>query len=100
MSKKWVAIASLAVVGALVPAATPAQGAKKPLKKVVEIGDYYFSPEKMTVKSGTTVVWAWPEAGGDAHDVYLKKGPKGVKKFQSDVLQADVTFRKKLKEKG
>src|SRR5688572_13957133 len=101
MSKgKWrVAAAALAGVAVLAPAVTPAQGAKT-TKKVVEVGDYFFSPEKMTVKKNTVVVWRWPEGGGDAHDVYLEKGPKGVKKFQSEVLIADVTYRQKLKKAG
>ncbi|MEA2480715.1 MAG: hypothetical protein QOJ07_2637 [Thermoleophilaceae bacterium] len=92
-----VALAALAAA-CLVPAATPAEAGSA--KKVVNIGDYYFSPAKLTVRKNTIVVWRWPSGGGDGHDVYLTKGPKGVKKFHSDVNFADATFRQRLKVKG
>ena len=54
----------------------------------------------MTVKRNTIVVWKWPAGGGDAHDVVLKKGPKGVKRFASEVFLADEIYRKRLKVPG
>jgi plastocyanin len=79
----------------------PAQAAtKKVVKKTVSIGDYYFTPEKLTVKKDTYVYWKWPKGGGDGHDVVLVKGPKGAKKFASDVFFADESFRQKLKVPG
>ncbi len=90
--------AALAATG-LTLAITPAQaGTTK--KKVVEVGDYYFSPAKLTVRKNTIVVWRWPAGGGDAHDVVLKKGPRGVKKFASEVFLADETYRKRLTVPG
>ena len=77
-----------------------AQAGNKTIKRTVEIGDYYFTPETMTVKSGTYVIWKWPAGGGDGHDVVLRKGPKGVKKFASDVFFADEKYRKKLTVPG
>jgi plastocyanin len=93
-----IAVAALAASG-LTLALAPAQaGTSK--KRVVDIGDYYFAPAKMTVKRNTIVVWRWPEGGGDAHDVVLRKGPKGVKKFASEVYLADEVYRKRLKVPG
>ena len=95
---RHIVLAALAAVG-LSLAMEPAQAAKTK-KKTVKVEDYFFTPAKMTVKRNTTVVWKWPAAGGDQHDVYLKKGPKGVKRFRSEIFTADVTYRKKLKKRG
>ena len=70
-----IALAALAAAG-LSLAVAPAQAGKKRAKKVVEIGDYYFTPAKMTVKRNTIVIWRWPSGGGDGHDVVLVKGPR------------------------
>ena len=34
------------------------------------------------------------------HDVKLKSGPQGVKKFQSEAAATDFSFRRKLKVAG
>jgi plastocyanin len=70
--------------------------------KTVRIYDNYFLPDSLTVKSGTTVVWRWPGAdeAGDVHDVKLKSGPKGVKKFQSEAAATDYTFKRRLRKPG
>ena len=54
------------------------------------------------MKKGTTVVWRWPgfDAAGDVHDVKLKSGPKGAKKFHSEAAATDFTFKRKLKVAG
>jgi plastocyanin len=96
---KWRVTAAIAAALGLVLAVAPAQ-AGKTVKKNIEIGDYYFAPKKLTVKKDTTVIWRWPAAGGDSHDVALKKGPKGVKKFRSEIFSADVSYKQKLKVPG
>jgi plastocyanin len=96
---KYGAVAALAATG-LSAAVMPAQASKKPVKKIVDVGDYYFSPSKLTVKKDTYVIWEWPSGGGDGHDVALVKGPKGVKKFASEVFFADEKYRKKLTVPG
>ena len=92
-----VLIAVLAGVALL--RATPALGAAK---KTVTVGDNYMLPHKLTVKRGTTVTWRWPgfENAGDVHDVGLKSGPKGVKKFRSDAASTDYSYKKKLTVPG
>jgi len=88
-------IAALLLGLALIPNAAPA-------KKTVSLGDNYFAPKKLTVKRNTTVTWKWPgfEEAGDVHDVKLKSGPKGAKKFHSEQAAADYTFKRKLTVKG
>jgi plastocyanin len=91
--------AALLVAGvALLLGAAPAQAGKK----TVRVYDNYFLPDSLTVKSGTTVVWRWPGAdeAGDVHDVKLKSGPKGVKKFQSEAAATDYTFKRRLRKPG
>lgn len=93
-----IAVAAIAASG-LALALAPAQAGTS-TKRVVDVGDYYYSPAKMTVKRNTIVVWRWPEGGGDAHDVVLKRGPRGVKKFASDVYLADEVYRRRLRVPG
>jgi plastocyanin len=90
------------VIGAAALAVAPAvsDAAKKPPTKKVTVGDDYFQPLKMTVKPGTKVVWKWVSTNSNTHDVKLKKGPKGVKKFQSDPAAADFSYKRTLKVKG
>ena len=83
---------------AVAPATTEA--AKAPPVKKVTVGDDYFAPLSMKVKPGTKVVWKWLATNGNTHDVKLKKGPKGVKKFHSDPAAADFTYKRTLKVKG
>jgi plastocyanin len=84
--------------GAALLCAAPATAATK----TVQVGDNYFLKSALTVKKNTTVVWRWPgaELAGDVHDVTLKKGPKGVKKFASEAAASDYSFRRKLKVPG
>ena len=99
-SARTIAVALVAATG-LSLAIVPAQAGRAKTKKVtVEVGDYYFTPKRLTVKKNTIVVWKWPTAGGDAHDVVLTKAPRGVKKWASDVFLADETYRKRLKVQG
>ena len=98
-SARTIAVALVAAPG-LSPPIVPAQAGKAKKKVTVEIGDYYFSPKRLTVKKNTIVVWKWPAAGGDAHDVALTKAPRGVKKWASDVYLADETYRTRLKVPG
>jgi plastocyanin len=90
-------IAVLAAV-ALISAAT-AQGVTR---KTVTLGDNYFTPKTLKVKHGTRVTWRWPgfDEGGDVHDVKLRTGPKGVKKFHSEAASTDYTFTRKLTVPG
>ena len=87
-------IAALAVV----PAASGAAAKPKPVS--VKVGDDYFAPTKLKVAAGTTVVWRWLAVNGNTHDVKLRKGPKGVKRFQSDPAAAYYSFKRKLTVKG
>jgi plastocyanin len=96
---KYIAVAALAATG-LTAAVVPAQGSTRPAKKFVDVGDYYLAPAKLTVKRDTYVYWKWPAGGGDGHNVVLRKGPKGAKKFASDVFFADEKFRQKLTVPG
>jgi len=99
-----VALVALAV-GALAATgvANPLGKGKKPEK--AKVCGYYFTPVKLKIKKGSKVKWKWADCGTpDTHDVYLKKGPKGVKKsdFRSQIANApsSFTFTKKFKKPG
>ena len=87
-------------LGAAVLAAGPADGSVSAPKKTVKIGDNFFSPKRMTVTAGTVVSWKWKSDNADSHDVKLRKGPRGVKRFHSDIASTDFTYRKKLSKRG
>ena len=91
-------VPALLVAGVALLGATPAHAATK----TVRIYDNYFLKDDLTVKTGTVVKWRWPGAyeAGDVHDVKLKSGPKGVKKFHSEAASTDFTFRRKLRVAG
>jgi plastocyanin len=90
------------VIGAalLVVGVAPAYGAAS--TKTVKVGDNFYLPKTVTVNRGTTVTWKWPgyDEAGDVHDVKLKTGPKGVKKFQSEAASTDYSFKRKLTVAG
>ena len=87
------------IAGVALLSAAPVQGATK---KTVKLGDNYFTPKTVTVKPGTTVTWRWPDfdEAGDVHDVKLRTGPKGVKKFQSEAASTDYSYKRKLTVAG
>jgi plastocyanin len=91
------AAAVLVAAGVALVGAAPAQAGK-----TVRIYDNYFLKDELTVNRGAVVTWRWPGAdeAGDVHDVKLKSGPKGAKKFQSEAAATDYTFRRKLKVAG
>jgi plastocyanin len=73
-----IAVVSLALSGAAATAANaPSKSKSKP--KEVSVADFYFGPEKLTLKPGQSVNWVWAEANTYPHDVHLKSGPKGLK---------------------
>ena len=94
-----IGLAAVAAAG-LTLTVSPAQAGRTPPKKTVSVEDYYFTPSKLTVKKGTIMVWRWSAFGGDGHDVVLAKGPRGVKKFASEVFFADEVYRKRLTVPG
>ena len=90
-------LAVTCAAGAALMCAAPAV-AGTTLRKTVRIGDNYFTPATVKVKKGTTVTWKWPGAdvAGDVHDVKLKSGPKGVKRFHSQPASSDYRYKRKL----
>jgi plastocyanin len=73
-----IALVALALSGAAATAANAPQGSKSKPKEV-SVADFYFGPEKLTLKKGQSVNWVWAEGNTYPHDVHLKSGPKGLK---------------------
>jgi plastocyanin len=93
-------VRQVALLLAIVMAGAAAPAVAKPKGKTVRIFDNYYFKDELTVKRGTTVTWRWPAEAGDVHDVKLKKGPKGVKKFHSQPASAEFSFKRKLGKPG
>jgi plastocyanin len=90
------------VAGVALLSAAPAAQAARPKGKTIRIYDNYFMPDAVKVKRGATVTWKWPgfDQAGDVHDVKLKSGPKGVKKFHSEAASTDYSFKRRLRVAG
>ncbi len=93
--KKSLAVLAAAAIAATAFVAVPAMGAGP--SKTVGVVDFKFTPKKLTVKPGTRITWKW--GGRIIHNVVLKKGPKGVKKFSSK-LQTKGTYAQTLRTTG
>ncbi|SEH15547.1 cupredoxin domain-containing protein [Thermoleophilum album] len=100
-----VRVALAVAAGASALAAVPAIGreraeAARSRSVTVRVGDYFFKPTALRVGSGTTIVWKWPSTPGDVHDVYLSRGPRGVKRFHSQLAASDYTYKRRLTVRG
>ena len=90
---------ALAAAAALLCAAPAGAGA--PQRKRVKVLDNYYLPAKLTVNKGSTVTWKWSSLEAyDVHDVKLKSGPPGVRKFHSEPAAGDFSYKRKLKRPG
>ena len=85
---------------ALAPVAISQAGSAKPVKKTVKVGDNFFAPDSLKVPAGSKITWRWPKFPGDVHDVKLRTGPKGVKKFHSLPVSSGYSYAKTLKTPG
>lgn len=99
--RRNIAAATLAL-GALVlaPVAISQAGAAKPVKKTVKVGDNFFAPDALKVPKGSKITWRWPKYPGDVHDVKLRSGPKGVKRFHSQLAASGYSFARTLTKPG
>jgi plastocyanin len=87
------ALAAVALVAAPATAAAP-----KPRK--VTLADNYYLPTKLKVAKGTRITWKWGDEAFDVHDVKLKSGPAGVRKFHSEPGTAGFSYKRTLKKPG
>ena len=104
-SLKIIALVMVAVLALSGAAATAANApAKKGKPKEVTVADFYFSPEKLTLKEGQSINWVWAEGNTYPHDVHLKSGPKGLKNKASystkTTAVTDAEFEKEFTTPG
>jgi plastocyanin len=99
-----VMVAVLALSGAAATAAKAPPSKTKSKPKEVTVADFYFSPEKLTIKKGQSVLWVWAESNTYPHDVHLKSGPKGLKNKASystkTTAVSDAEFEKEFTVPG
>ncbi len=91
-----ITVASAAVLVAA--SGLPAEGASKTRK--ITVADDFYAPTKVTVNRGTTIKWVWSDGNVNSHDVKLKSGPSGVKKFHSDAAASQFTYKQRLTKPG
>lgn len=96
MMRRVALVAAAAAVG-LAASSLPAEGAGK--TKKITVSDDFYAPTKVTVDRGTTIKWVWGE-DVNSHDVKLKSGPSGVRKFHSGAAAGQYTFSRKLTTPG
>jgi plastocyanin len=97
MTRRLIALAVLAAATA-VPAGAAVAGSTP--SKSVEVGDNFFGPTRLTVDKGTRVVFRWPAANYNQHDVSLTSAPRGVTKWHSPLRTASYTYRRTLRAAG
>jgi plastocyanin len=68
--------------------------------KTVKLFDNYYLPFRLTVNKGSTITWKWPYEAIDVHDVKLKSGPAGVRRFHSEPASSGYRFKRTLKKAG
>jgi plastocyanin len=96
-----IALAGVAIaVAALAPGALSQARPATQVKKTVRIGDNFFAPSSLKVRRNAKITWRWPSNPGDVHDVYLLRGPRGVRKFHSETAATAYSFSRTLKKPG
>ncbi len=107
MSLKHQALTAAAVAATALPAVAVAAGdSPEPQKraiKTVQVGDDYFAPISLKVKSGGKVRWNWVPTNLNTHNVMLtNKHPDGVKPsdFISVSGSTGVKFNRKFEVPG
>jgi plastocyanin len=94
-------IAPLALAAAAALLCAAPAGAGAPQRKTVKVLDNYFLPAKLTVNKRSTITWKWSATETlDVHDVKLKSGPRGVRKFQSEPAAGGYSYKRKLRKPG
>ena len=97
--RRNIAAAGLAL-GALALAPVAISQAAKPVKKTIKVRDNFFAPDALKVPKDSKITWRWPKNPGDVHDVKLSSGPKGVKKFHSQLAASGYSFARTLTKPG
>jgi plastocyanin len=88
------------LVAALLAAGAPHAPALAARAREVAVRDYVYEPARLTVVKDTLIRWRWPAEPIDVHDVYLYKGPSGVKTFMSEPASSGYVFSHRLRRPG
>lgn len=69
-------------------------------RKTGKVIDFDILPLNSTVRTQTCMTWKWSAANTQIHDVRLRTGPKGVKKFHSVSATTDYSYSYYFKTRG
>jgi plastocyanin len=90
---------ALCAAGAALLAAAPALAGSTP-SRTVDVGDNFFSRERLTVNKNTRLVFRWLSENNVPHDVTLDSAPRGVTKWHSPLRTKDYTYRRTVRKAG
>ena len=97
MPRRLIALAAAGT--ALAAAAAPAVAGSPPSRSI-GVGDNFFRPTRLTVDSGTRLVFRWRDGNNNPHDVALTSAPRGVAKWKSPIRTNDYTYRRSVRRAG
>ncbi len=92
--------AAVVALGALVVVPASQAVSSKVVKKTVKIGDNFFSPDSLKVPKNAQGHLALAEEPRRRARRVPAQGPKGVKKFHSDLAASGYSFSRTLKKPG
>lgn len=93
---------ALALLGALAVFADPAAAGHRHrhvTTHTIGVGDDYYSKDRLTVRAGDRVTWAWQDTL-DRHNVTLSRAPKGVKRRASPTRSGSFHYTVRFSRPG
>ncbi len=95
-------IAVILLASFAIPAAGASPTPERGSGPKVKVGDDFFSPSKLGLKSGAEVKFKWLSGNENKHNVTLTKGPNGVdkKQYTSKTEKTGVNFSPTFKKTG
>jgi plastocyanin len=78
----------------------PQQG---PVAARIDVGDKYFAPALVNIRTGQSIVWSWNAVNSDAHNVDLVSPPPGVRRLDFSTPNSpsvNFEFRRTFKVPG
>jgi plastocyanin len=95
--RRFIALIGVGLLALAVTASVTSATPSKRASKTVKVADDVYSPDSLSVSSGTKVKFNW--TGSHKHNVVKKKGPGGS--FASTITSADgVQFEHKFSKAG
>lgn len=95
-------VALMTTAAFVIPAAEASPSPERGGSPKVKVGDDFYSPSKLDLKSGADVKFKWLSGNENKHNVTLTKGPSGIdkKQYTSKTDKTGVNFSPSFKKSG